>query len=507
MSFLDSILERKRIVLIVFLLFLLIELISFFSYFIPAVNTIFFFLLTIIVLFLAIYKIEWSFYVLIGELLFNSMGHVFHLNFEGLNMSIRVSLWLVIMAIFLAKFALKLFKDKSLVSRYTNNIFFNSFFYLSIFILFAFIFGLVRNGFSDAFFDFNSWLYFAIALPLWFIFIVNDKKDGFRKSFWINIFIIFIAAILYLSFKSLLLLFLFSHDIIIASAIYYWTRGYYLGEITDMGNGFYRVFLQAQIFILLGFLIFSPVMVFIKNKKHKIYLFILLSLLASSLILSFSRSFWLGLVLSLALLMSFLWIKFGFKVFLKSLFLNMTFFAIGFLLVLFIVNLPSPNSSSHFGVDSLSERASITSQEAAVSSRWELLEVIRRDLQKNFLLGRGFGARLEYKSSDPRFLQSTADGLYSTYAFEWGWLDIWLKLGFLGMLAYFFLLFSFFKKTWKSFLRDKNILYIGLGLSVFSLIIVNFFTPYLNHPLGIGFLVLSVSFLSFNPFNLSKKDS
>jgi len=105
------------------------------------------------------------------------------------------------------------------------------------------------------------------------------------------------------------------------------------------------------------------------------------------------------------------------------------------------------------------------------------------------ILGKGFGTTVVYQSSDPRFLEQSADGLYETYAFEWAWLDLWLKLGILGVLIYLWFLIKL--------IRDAlSLKQIGVVLCLVALAMVNVFTPYLNHPLGLGALMLIATWLS-----------
>ena len=288
---------------------------------------------------------------------------------------------------------------------------------------------------------------------------------------------------------------MFSHNAYLLQDLYSWTRDYNLGEITDMSNGLYRIFFQSQIFIVLAWIFFSVQFIRSKNRKSKIYLFIFLSFLSSVLILSFSRSFWVGVALCLVLVLFLLSLKFSFKKLIKYFSFTLLSLIAGFLIMFITIKFPCPNNEAQFGLESLSSRANIVKKESAISSRWALLEEIKKDLFNNFFLGRGFGARLEYKSSDPRVLEHTADGLYSSYAFEWGWLDIWLKLGLLGVLSYIILLLAILKKLYLDFWKNKNMISLGLGAGIVVLIIVNFFTPYLNHPLGIGFIILSLLFL------------
>ena len=487
---LSSILKERKVIFWIFAIFLLLEIISFLSFYFSIINLIVFFILVILIFILSVYRLKWSFYLILGELFFNSMGYIFFLEAGDFKISLRIALWSVIMLVWAGRFVLEFIKDRqALWLRYLKMPYFKYFFILLFFIVFGLVYGVIKNNFSDAFFDFNAWLYFLLIFPLWHI--LSSLSEDNKKIFYQNIINIFVAATLFLVFKSLLLLFLFSHQAPIISDLYYWTRDYRLGEITAMSGGFYRVFLQSQIFILLAWIIFLPIFNNLKNKKNIVWLLIFLSLLSSGLILSFSRSFWLAGVLSFGFMLFLLWKKYNFKAMIKTLLLGLSSLLLGFVVVFLVVKFPWPNSIANFDLESLSERAKIVkTDESAVSSRWALLDVIKDDLSANFLLGRGFGARLEYVSSDPRVLEHSADGIYSTYAFEWGWFDIWLKLGLLGVFSYILLLYFFLKEAGLNFFNNNDYWYLGLGLGVITLMAVNFFTPYLNHPLGIGFIVL-----------------
>ncbi len=106
-------------------------------------------------------------------------------------------------------------------------------------------------------------------------------------------------------------------------------------------------------------------------------------------------------------------------------------------------------------------------------------------------MGSGFGATVTYQSSDPRLVAASANGLYTTYAFEWGWLDVWLKLGIFGLLAYL----ALFAKIIFNGLKIGGYLSLSLATGLAVLIAVNIFSPYLNHPLGIGYLILAAAMI------------
>jgi O-antigen ligase len=111
-----------------------------------------------------------------------------------------------------------------------------------------------------------------------------------------------------------------------------------------------------------------------------------------------------------------------------------------------------------------------------------------QEILRSPIIGHGFGKEITYISKDPRVLEKNSSGEYTSSAFEWGWLSVWLKMGLLGLLAYLWL---FYRVISDAFKTKYNQPYIwALGLSLLSLIAVNFFTPYLNHPLGIMYLLL-----------------
>jgi hypothetical protein len=494
MKNLNFIIKEKKTILLISFLFFAISLLSLVSFYSPLLNSLVFFIIVLLTIFLAFYNFHWALYLVLGELFLNSMGYIFYIESAGFKISIRMALWAIVLFVFLIKITASFIKNRynffKKISAFPEA---KTLLYLTIFIIWALIWGLINNNPGDVFSDFNSWLYWLLFFPLYYISLSKDSN-----IFWKNIVKIFLASIIFLAFESLLLLFLFSHNIPLISDIYSWFRMYYLGEITDMGDGFYRIFFQSQIYVLLGFLILSVYQPFIKKRREALFLLIILSLLAFSLISSFSRSFWLAGILAFLSLSLFFFFKLGFKKSFTYFSFILTSLTIGFFLILALVNLPLPDSEAKFNFQSLSNRADTKTEEAALSSRWSLLPVMGEDIKNNLFLGRGFGARLEYRSSDPRVLEKNSQGVYSTYTFEWGWLDIYLKLGLLGFLFYLYLIFRILKYSLNTFFEKLNPLYLSLSISLIALCTVHFFTPYLNHPLGIGFLILTILLLYKN---------
>ena len=104
------------------------------------------------------------------------------------------------------------------------------------------------------------------------------------------------------------------------------------------------------------------------------------------------------------------------------------------------------------------------------------------------ILGSGFGTTVTYISNDPRVREVSRTGEYTTYAFEWGWLDIWLKMGVIGLIGLLGLL-GYLGRIFYRKAASNPLALAGLAVLV-ALAAINVFTPYLNHPLGLGMLIL-----------------
>jgi O-antigen ligase len=187
------------------------------------------------------------------------------------------------------------------------------------------------------------------------------------------------------------------------------------------------------------------------------------------------------------------------------------------LLVVWLVLILPPQRDEKAFLSALEGRFGL---EAAASSRLAQIEPIKQAILKSPLVGYGFGKTITYYSADPRLMPQTAGGSgeITTYAFEWGYLDLILKFGIIGTVVYLFFIFVILRKLLIfnfQFLISKQIknsndqssnlrvtdyelritsygLRTGFALALVTLLVVNIFSPYLNHPLGIGFIIISM---------------
>ncbi len=488
------------------LLLILIELLSFCAWIFPVFNTFCFFIILALVLLLSLKNLSHGLLIASSELIIGSYGYLFSLNIsQGANIiSLRLGIFIVIML----AWAINTVRGdgfQSYWSRLKNFHFFRYYLLLAIALVWGFVFALIRgNDFGNIFLDFNNWLFFLYLLPLIAV--------GHEEKFWSSLKIVALACLLWLIIKTLLLFYIFSHQFIWAlPEVYRWVRDTRVGEITQFKGSFYRIFLQSQIYCLLAFFIFLPT---IKKTLSRRYLIFLVGCL-SVVLTSFSRSFWAGFVLGLitagGLLVYKLWItahgsKESFKRFFIYVLHFLTVCFLAFILIFAVAYAP-PKAKTNL-MASLGQRA--TEIEAAGSSRLSMLKPLLISIVNHPIIGSGFGTTVTYESLDPRIIPATAGGSgeFTTYAFEWGYLDLLLKIGLFGVFIYLLLIYKLLQTLWqqvKSAISNQQSaisnLSLGLSLAIIALLAVNIFTPYLNHPLGIGFVLVVSVWLSYNQTN------
>jgi O-antigen ligase len=459
--------------------------------------------LALFALIVSIKKLEYGLLLVFTEIVIGSLGYLFWFDFHGFRLSIRIALWAIVMAVWFVNFLINFIKSQKWKITNSQNIALavkkNPFLPYLVILFASIAWGIIngflnKNGLKNIFFDFNGWLFFLLLFPVYDVFknASNDLKPKFMS--------ILGAACLWLCIKTLILLYVFSHASSgIILEIYRWVRDTRVGEITNVQGGFYRIFFQSHIFVLIAvFVVLSLIAYYQKNKsankKTTFLFFCFLAFLLSVNILNFSRSNWVGLVFGL-LLFSILSLKFyGWKSTFKLWGLSAIAAVFGFALIIAVVKFPYPIPTGGFDTSSLlSDRATQITGEAGLSSRWSLFPNLWQKIKKSPVTGSGFGTTITYISSDPRVLEADPSGKYTTYAFEWGWLDIWIKLGLLGVISYIALIIKIFSV---GLFNKKDSLFsfnFSLIIGLIAISLISFFSPYMNHPLGISYLILVIA--------------
>jgi len=354
---------------------------------------------------------------------------------------------------------------------------------LAIMLGYAFLRGMYLNN-TFVFEDANAWGVWMLLLPA--LDLTHHLAPHLRRDIPRAVG----AAFVMMTLKTLVLFYLFAHltDGFWLNVIYLWVRRTGVGELTHVlvGSSAWRVFFQSHIYVLpviLGGLWYA---LSAQNMKRRGWIFSVLA--AATLIVSLSRSLVIGVVGGGIASLGY---GFGMKRVegvsgLKYL-VGTTSAAL--LLVGMLFYAPPHSIGS---LTNLFASRTDMSGEAAVS-RWVLLPALWKGITHHPVLGSGFGAIVTYQSHDPR-LVATANGAYTTYAFEWGWLDHWFKLGIFGIPLMMWIVIRLAARSWRTPLP----LWIRgtLVTSLFALATTHVFTPYLNHPLGIVWLVSVEAWLS-----------
>lgn len=348
------------------------------------------------------------------------------------------------------------------------------------------------NAFAALFLDVNGFFYLAL-FPL---FVSSAAREGIAK-YGVSI---LTGALLWLSLKTLLVLYAFSHISPEAlTNLYHWWRQTGFGEITYVSENFYRVFAQSQVYAALASALCFALLWAVgwrrTNGRVRLWLIISSWLALSTTAASLSRSFWLGLSVAWIAVPLLQWTDWKRFVRYLGVSLVLVLASLGTVLAITRLSWPLvPLGTTSAGA--FSQRLGVN--EAAGQSRLRLLGPLWRAVAQAPLIGSGYGATVTYATTDPRIVASTAggSGITTTYAFEWGYLDLWYKLGIVAMFGY---LLIYLRTLWVSaVLWRRGTLAAAVFFSLLCLMVIHLTTPYLNHPLGLGVLMAIVAVLGYS---------
>lgn len=444
-------------------------------------------LIGLITFILSIHKLELGLYIALAELIGTSHGHLLSLG----EISLRMAVFIVVMLAWLTHLARgERPQLKASIMRP----------YILLFATVALGFftglsGRPFNSIADVVSDGNGYIYLLYILPM-----LTVSWDALKKRTLLQV---FAGATTFVAALTLVILYLFTHmSEPIQRVLYAFFRDARVAELTRVVGDIFRVFLQAQFFVMAGALVLIAAAVWLwQNRRDQQVIAYGLIIFASTLIISLSRSFWIGFVAGGATLFIAVYtthsrlIKLGIKTLVLRLLAGFYLIISAVALLWLVLAFPFPPGAnvSGFG-DLLSERA-LDGSDAAISSRWNLLPAMMDVIAEHPIIGSGFGTIVAFESDDPRVREIYPDGLWRTYAFEWGWLDAWLKMGLLGPIALIWLGVTVSLGLIRGFNTAHGWLQVGLFASLVALFVTHVFSPYLNHPIGLGFIIFLTPFL------------
>lgn len=347
------------------------------------------------------------------------------------------------------------------------------------------------NAKTDILNDGNAYLYVLYLLP-----ILTVEWTSAVKRLLLQV---FAGAAGFVIDLTLVILYLFTHlSEPVQRAMYTFFRDARIAELTRVVGDIFRVFLQAQFFtMILLFIVLAAVFWFWKSRRDQNAIAIVIIGCLSTLIISMSRSFWIGMIAALPVIIVAVFIAKRPKA--KEV---MKVSAAGVLMLIasvatlwFVLAFPFPQARNVSGFGSyLSDR--VSSSDAAISSRWNLLPEMNREITEHTIFGSGFGTIIAFESDDPRVRETYPDGKWRTYAFEWGWHDALIKMGILGPVALLWIGWVMGAGLLRGFKKETGWLSIGLFAGLVALYATHVFSPYLNHPIGLGYLLFLIPFLT-----------
>ncbi len=465
------------------------HLISFFVLHTPVEGVIVFVALAI-VFGLTLWKLELGLLIAFAELFIGSHGHLFSYEWVSIRMVIFVAVMLAWLVLLMNRKISVNFKDVKLYP----------FYFLAFAVLIGIVVALSRqNAVLDIFNDANAYLFAGYILPM-----LSIEWTALRRRQLLQV---LAAGASFITLETLGLLYIFSHageDL--EKVLYTFFRDARIAELTRVSGNIFRVFIQSQLTVVVGFLLMMSALYFVWQKKENRN-FIGLSLIASIavIIISLSRSFWVGTLVGALVIFALVFVTFRIKV--RTIAKRCLFLVVatltGGILLWNLLAFPFPTAMDVGGFGSLISDRATELDEAAARSRWNLVKPMMKQIQKSPVVGSGFGTIVEYKSDDPR-IQELQGGIATTYSFEWGYLDIWLKMGFLGIVAFLWIFVFYLMALWNA-ARDEKSHWLSVGLigALVALFTTHIFSPYLNHPIGLGFLVFLLPFLKTRPPKLS----
>lgn len=449
----------------------LVSAIAFYNFNLQIIATVAIF---VIALFLSLKKLEWGIYLVLMELVIGGLGYLFALPIGDTRISVRLLLFTAVMLAWL----IGLIKNHDWSWLKSEK-------FLALLPLFGFlVWGLIQalayhRGLGEIFTDANNYLFLALIAPILTAKIEVDKVIK-----------VILAGSVVVALKTALVLFLFAHGFaVLHDPFYKLIRDTGIGEIALIQVPLYRIFFQSHFYNLIALIVavaFLAAGQIQKGDKWPLIAVIWLNFL--TLLISESRTFWLAGLGGLAVIAIYSFYK---KIGYKKILAMVGLLAVCLVTGHFVLNL----LIGDFRINLFYSRLNEGNAEAGVSSRGAQFWPALAEIKKAPLLGWGFNKTITFNSSDPRIKNAAnPTGLRTTDALELGYLDIILKIGLLGCLAYVGYLLLILFKLYKKTASDPK--YLGLSVGLLVLMAVHALTPYLNHPLGIGYLLILVGLLA-----------
>jgi hypothetical protein len=442
-----------------------------------------------------------------AEIMVGGHGHLIDASVGGFSLSIRMVIFVAVMLAWLISSIRTNNWPKFMVLRDTPWVL------LLVAVVVGTVIGFLQNNAGQVFDDANSYITIAYLLPMLSIAWDSNKKRELLQ--------VFFASTIFICVNTLLVVFLFTHlPGGVLRGVYEFVRDARIAEVTlltgpswfvnnflsNASSWYFRVFEPAHFFpLVMIFALVAAKFTVWKSEKMPLAARATFVLCVATFIASLSRSFMIGAFVGAIITMLFVWLE-AKKTVSKHLLNSVrvgVLIVIGAVLFWAVIVSPIPKHPN------LKEAAFYKSTQAddrnlAVSSRWNLLYPMYQEIVASPMLGRGFGHDVTFITDDPRIRALNQTGEYTTYRFEWGYQDIWLKMGLLGLIAFVWYMVVVSRAFYYTYQTHGNRwLVIGLYAGLVALFVTHIFSPYLNHPIGLGYMIFVLPFFDWEGLTAS----
>lgn len=408
-------------------------------------------------------------------------------------LSIRIILFIIAFALSLPCVIAK-FKETFLNFTVISTLIFGVYFAISI------VLG-IKNGNNFGFIVADVTTFMSLALTPAFIAVMCNKKaieravnTIFYASGALSVVVVILHIVMAFANKSFV------------AGVNGILNEYSLGGFANLSTGIQRIYLRSEIFLQVA--IVYGIWLFGKAQgKIKWLISFLEGCLFCAFILSYTRGFWFGLAVA-AVVLLIVGIKY-FKQYLKlTACMLCAFVAFSFLssalyggpfVAAEVVNRFNPNlivisgtenNGTTVGSENNVTDSSVSEEDiAAANVRNQTLIALKEEIANKLIFGHGLGKNLDNVRDDGRT--------------EYMYLDIILKMGIIGFVLFVAVFFGFIVIQIKSYLKKRKngvlsfnsatVRNLFLTVGYLSVAVTSFFNPFLNNPMGIMLLLVTLT--------------
>lgn len=469
-------------------------------------------------------RLGWGLAIALFEIVIGAHGHLVAYTAYGFPVSLRMVVFIAVMGGWFLGLLQKKWEMRFVPARDIP------FLVLFIAVAYGIVRGLVlQQGMVGLIDDANSYVTLAYLFPLTSIVWTQDNRrlfltTLFTGTLWVSLFTFALAFIFtHISQSNIWEMYVLVRDTRMFEVTLLSSPGWLAHSLIG-GDWYFRVFSQAQIFApLFLFILSSAIFLLRTGKKERVptWIWVWCACFLGAFLQSLSRSFFVGFIAGAFTLFGF-WLLGGreswktWSVVARRKAALLGSFVVAVVTLWVLVSFPIPTrpdltNSPFYRGDQDNTRA------LAVSSRWNMLDPMLGVVAEAPILGAGFGKELTYISDDPRIKEMTGGtGELTTYRFEWGFLDVWIKMGAFGIIAYVWIFGAIIiqiikniraQGMWSQSAVRERWLEIGLVSGVVMIYATHMFTPYLNHPIGLMYLLIVAFMISWKGSNIQKKEA